>query len=90
MPETELKCRDDVYRKIKGFVSGSDGAFYVEQHRQRFINEMLHPAGPDVLPLYVSLLETQARTGTQPGPGYHSPNDFSMDTQTDQCLSNQV
>ncbi|HVW64868.1 MAG TPA: hypothetical protein VHB01_07615 [Nitrosospira sp.] len=90
MPETELKCRDDVYRKIKGFVSGSDCVFYVEQHRQRFINEMLHPAGPDVLPLYVSLLETQARTGTQPGPGYHSSNDFSMDTQTDQCLSNQV
>jgi hypothetical protein len=90
MPETELRCRDDVYRRIKGFVSGSDSTFYVEQHRQRFINEMLHPAGPDVLPLYVSLLETQAQAGTQPSPHHHSSNDFSMDNQRDRCQSNQL
>jgi hypothetical protein len=90
MPETELKCRDDVYRRIKSLVSGSDGTFYVEHHRERFIKEMLHPAGPDVLPLYVSLLEAQARAGAQPSPHYHPSNDFSMDTQRDQCLSNQL
>ena len=68
MPETELKCRDDVYRKIKGFISDKHRPFYVEQHRQRFINEMLHAAGPDVLPFYVSLLETQAQARSGPEP----------------------
>ena len=68
MPETELKCRDDVYRKIKGFISDKHRPFYVEQHRQRFVNEMLHAAGPDVLPLYVSLLETQAQARSGPEP----------------------
>jgi hypothetical protein len=61
MPETELKCRDDVYRRIDEFLSNGCDSFYVEEHRQRFINEMLHVGGPDVLPRYVALLETQAQ-----------------------------
>jgi hypothetical protein len=61
MPETELKCRDDVYRRIDGFLSNGCDSFYVEEHRQRFINEMLHVGGSDVLPRYVALLETQAQ-----------------------------
>lgn len=62
MPETELRCRDDVYQKIDGFLSNGCDSFYVEEHRQRFIKEMLHAGGgPDVLPRYVALLETQAR-----------------------------
>ncbi|MBN9132929.1 MAG: hypothetical protein J0H48_06105 [Nitrosospira multiformis] len=66
MPETELKCRDDLYRRIDGFLSNGCDSFYVEEHRQRFINEMLHVGGSDVLPRYVALLETQAQaSGTK-------------------------
>ena len=61
MPETELKCRDDVYRRIDEFLSHGCDSFYVEEHRQRFIEEMLHAGGEaDVLPRYVALLESQA------------------------------
>ena len=59
MPETELRCRDDVYRRIDEFLSDGCGSFYVEEHRQRFISEMLHAGGPNVLPRYVALLEAQ-------------------------------
>lgn len=66
MPETELKCRDDLYRRLDGFLSNGCDSFYVEEHRQRFINEMLHVGGSDVLPRYVALLETQAQaSGTK-------------------------
>jgi hypothetical protein len=60
MPETELKCRDDVYKRIEGFLSNSYDSFYVEKHRQRFITEMLNAGGPDVLPRYVAVLEAEA------------------------------
>jgi hypothetical protein len=60
MPETELKCRDDVYTRINEFLSSGCDSFYVEEHRQRFIDEMLHAGGADVLPRYVALLEGQA------------------------------
>ena len=61
MPETELRCRDDVYEKIDGFLRNGCDSFYVEEHRQRFIDEMLHVGGPDVLPRFVALLESQVR-----------------------------
>ncbi len=61
MPETELKCRDDVYKLIDRFLTTGCDNFYIEAHRQRFINEMLHVGGADVLPRYVALLEEQAR-----------------------------
>jgi hypothetical protein len=66
MPETELRCRDDVYKRIEEFLSHGCDSFYVENHRQRFINEMLNAGGPDVLPRYVALLEAQvqARRGS--------------------------
>ena len=67
MPETELTCRDDVYKRIDGFLSNGFDSFYVEEHRQRFIDEMLHVGGPDVLQRYVALLETQARPNRGPG-----------------------
>jgi len=62
MPETELKCRDDVYNKIQGFLTNGCDSFYIEEHRQRFIKEMVDVNGPDVLPRYVTLLEQQARS----------------------------
>ena len=61
MPETELRCRDDVYKRIDEFLSNGCDSFYVEEHRQRFITEMLHAGGPNVLPRYVALLEEQVR-----------------------------
>ena len=62
MPETELRCRDDVYEKIDGFLRNGCDSFYIEEHRQRFIDEMLHVGGPDVLPRFVTLLESQVQT----------------------------
>lgn len=61
MPETELKCRDDVYQLINRFLINGCDNFYKEAHRQRFINEMLHVGGADVLSRYITLLEEQAQ-----------------------------
>jgi len=41
MPETELRCRDDVYEKINNFLTNGCDSFYIEAHRQRFLKEML-------------------------------------------------
>ena len=60
MPETELKCRDDVYEKMKYFLANGFDDFYVEEHRQRFIREMLDYPDANVLPRYVALLEELA------------------------------
>ena len=64
MPETELRCRDDVYLKIERFLSNGCGSFYVEENRQRFLKEIIDVMGPDVLPRYVALLEEQVRTSS--------------------------
>lgn len=60
MPETELRCRDDVYEKINHFLTNGCGSFYVEEHRQRFLEEMLDYPDANVLPRYVALLEQLA------------------------------
>ena len=60
MPETELRCRDDVYTKIDRFLAYGCDAFYIEENRQRFLSEMLDVGGNDVLPRYVGLLEESA------------------------------
>jgi hypothetical protein len=61
MPETELRCRDDVYKKINEFLTNGYQSHYIESHRQQFIKEMLDVPGIDVLPHYVTLLESQAK-----------------------------
>lgn len=61
MPETELRCRDDVYRKIDGFLSNGCNSFYIEAHWQHFLKEMVDAKGPGVLLRYVALLEQQAQ-----------------------------
>ena len=61
MPESELRCRDDVYKKIDKLLSGGCTSFYIEEHRLRFLKEVIDVNGPDVLPGYVTLLEEQAR-----------------------------
>jgi hypothetical protein len=60
MPETELRCRDDVYEKIDRFLTNGCDDFYIEAHRQRFLKEMLDGIDTDVLPRYVALLEKSA------------------------------
>lgn len=61
MPETELKCRDDVYEKIDGFLTNGCESFYIEEHRQCFLKEMLDVPDANVLPRYVALLEQSKR-----------------------------
>jgi hypothetical protein len=60
MPETELRCRDDLYEKINGFLSNGCDSFYVEEHRQRFLKEVLDGPDKNVLSRYVALLEKSA------------------------------
>ena len=57
MPETELKCRDDVYHKIDIFLQKGCDSFYVEAHRQRFIREIIDGPNADVLSRYVAMLK---------------------------------
>ena len=61
IPEAELRCRDDVYRHIEKFLSHGCDSFYIEEHRQRFLNEMINAGDPDVLSRFVALLEGQVR-----------------------------
>ena len=41
------------------FLSKGCDSFYIEEHRQHFLREMVDAKGPDVLPRYVALLEQQ-------------------------------
>lgn len=66
LPETALHCRDDVHRQIERFLAEGCGDFYVEEHRQRFLDEMIDVGGPDVLGRYVALLESVCRANPAP------------------------
>ena len=70
MPETELRCRDDVYRHIQGFLAHGCNSFYIEEHRQRFLREMIDVGGKDVLSRYVALLEGQVRPRSGPAQAH--------------------
>ena len=59
LPETELRCRDDVYRQIEKFLTHGCDNFYIEAHHQRFVKEMIDVGDADVLSRYVALLEEQ-------------------------------
>jgi hypothetical protein len=65
MPETELRCRDDVYEKICSFLEKGCENFYVAAHRQRFLNEMLDVGGSEVLSRYIALLEAIGEEQTE-------------------------
>jgi len=64
MPETELRCRDDVYKKICSFIENGCQDFYVEAHRQQFLKVMLDVGGEGVLSRYVALLESSGHSQT--------------------------
>ncbi|KIO48892.1 hypothetical protein [Nitrosospira sp. NpAV] len=70
LPETELRCRDDVYRQIEGFLTHGCDNFYIEAHHQRFVKEMINVGDADVLSRYVALLEEQGRARTSQGQPY--------------------
>jgi hypothetical protein len=59
IPECILHCRDDIYSKVEGFLTNGCDNFYVEEHRQRFLDNIVDVPDPDVLPRYVDLLESQ-------------------------------
>lgn len=65
MPETELRCRDDVYEKICSFLKKGCQDFYVEAHRQQFLKEVLDVGGGEVLSRYVALLEVAGHSQTE-------------------------
>jgi len=64
IPETLMQCRDDVWHAIDGFVRNGTDGFYDEDHRRRFIDEIIDVPDADVLPRYVALLVgARAQTG---------------------------
>ena len=78
MPEAELRCRDDVYKHMENFLSHGCGSFYIEEHRRRFLNEMINAGGDsDVLSRYVALLEGQVRPKSSENQTY--PHDSQAD-----------
>jgi hypothetical protein len=62
IPECILHCRDDIYSKVEGFINNGCDNFYVEEHRQRFLDNIVDVPDADVLPRYVDLLESQVTT----------------------------
>jgi len=59
IPECILNCRDDVYSKVAGLLQNGYDDFYVAEHRQRFLAEIVDVPDPNVLSRYVNLLESQ-------------------------------
>ena len=60
MPECVLNCRDDVYIKVRRFLTEGCDNFYVDAHRRQFLAEIVDVPDSAVLPRYVKLLESQA------------------------------
>jgi len=78
MPEAELRCRDDVYRHMEKFLSYGCDSFYIEEHRQRFLDEMINVGDADVLSRYVALLEGQIRPKSSQSPIHPSSADLAV------------
>ena len=61
LPECVLTCRDDAYLKLERLIETSGRDFYDEQHRARFLREVIDVPDPDVLPRYVAKMEMLAQ-----------------------------
>jgi len=59
-PECVLNCRDDVYIKVERLINEGCDGFYVDAHRQKFLDEITDVPDANVLPRYVDLLESLA------------------------------
>jgi hypothetical protein len=46
---------------MEKFLTQGCGSFYIEEHRQRFLKEMIEVGDTDVLSRYVGLLEGQVQ-----------------------------
>jgi len=58
MPECVLNCRDDVYTKVERLLKEGCENFYADDHRRKFLNEIIDVPDANVLPRYVKLLES--------------------------------
>jgi hypothetical protein len=60
LPECVLHCRDDAYLKVEQLLQHGCEGFYLPQHRERFLREIVDVPDADVLPRFADLLETVA------------------------------
>ncbi len=61
LPECVLHCRDDAYNKVEHFLLNGCADFYLPEHRERFLREIVDVPDGEVLPRFVDLLESVAR-----------------------------
>jgi hypothetical protein len=78
LPEAELRCRDDVYKHMEKFLTQGCGSFYIEEHRQRFLKEMIDVGDTDVLSRYVGLLEGQVQANQSEPELQSNTKDFAF------------
>ena len=57
IPNTEMRCRDDVLALLEQFAKRDTNGFYRQRDRIHFMSEMIDVPDGDVLPRYVSVLE---------------------------------
>ncbi len=60
MPECAWHCRDDAWIKIHKLLEEGCEGFYVEEHREKFLREIVDVPDRDVLQRFVTLLESLA------------------------------
>jgi len=56
IPETDIRCRDDLYGRLQDLHARSIGDFYSSESRERFIREVIAPNGDEVLDDYSRFL----------------------------------
>lgn len=61
MPECALSDRDDAYLKVHKLLAERSGDLYCEDHRQRFIREVMDVPDKNVLPRFVRVMEGLVR-----------------------------
>lgn len=57
MPESDMRCRDDLYHTIEDFIKDKNRKFLKEEDRKKFIKEMIDVPDGNILERYVSFLE---------------------------------
>ena len=57
IPETEIKCRDDLYHALEKLLSSKKEKFYDEKNRENFISEIIDTPDKKVLERYCSFLK---------------------------------
>ena len=65
VPETAMRCRDDIYHAVCSFTKNRYQQFYNAQHRAEFNRHMLDVPDGYVLERYVSLLAAEVQDKKQ-------------------------